>query len=128
MSQWGKKFNVTLHKICKNTDFYWFCPYTEYRSVKTRILSQTSKMEGFAKIVDWFQTLTFFATHSNLNVWQSSEYASEVLIFTCFSKPSFSKIYIVHCFSQTGIWTQCGTAKVMVNNSQPLIWDIACIV
>ena len=34
---------------------------------------ETSKMERFAKIVNFFQTLTIFAILSILDVWQHSE-------------------------------------------------------
>ena len=37
---------------------------------------QTFKMEIFAKIVNGFQPLTFFAKSSIVEVWQGSEYAS----------------------------------------------------
>ena len=40
--------------------------------------SQTSKMDSFAKIVNGVQPLIIFAKHSILDVWQGSEYASEV--------------------------------------------------
>ena len=39
---------------------------------------KTCKMECFAKIVNGFQSLIIFAKCSNLDVWQGSEYASEV--------------------------------------------------
>ena len=40
---------------------------------------QTSKMECFAKIVNTFQALTIFAKGSILDIWQGSEYASDIL-------------------------------------------------
>ena len=37
---------------------------------------QAFKMNLFAKIVNGWKPLTFFAKSSNLDVWQGSEYAS----------------------------------------------------
>ena len=35
----------------------------------------TSKMEGFAKVVNGFHSLTIYAKHSTLDVWQGLKYA-----------------------------------------------------
>ena len=40
---------------------------------------QTSKMELFAKIVNSWKPLSIFAKSSILDVWQDSEYSSEIL-------------------------------------------------
>ena len=40
---------------------------------------QTSKMECFAKIANTIQALTIFAKGSILDVWEGSEYASDIL-------------------------------------------------
>ena len=42
-------------------------------------LCQTSKMECFTKKVNNFYSLTIFANHSILDVWQNSEYTSGLL-------------------------------------------------
>ena len=42
---------------------------------------QTSKMEQFAKAVNSFQPLTIFTKRSISDVWQGSEYVSDISTF-----------------------------------------------
>ena len=44
-------------------------------------LCQTSKMERFAKTVSSFQPLTIFTKRSISDVWQGSEYVSDISTF-----------------------------------------------
>ena len=46
-------------------------------------LRQTSKMERFAKIVNRFYQLNIPGIRSILDVWQSSEYASDISVKFC---------------------------------------------
>ena len=60
---------------------------------------QASKMERFAKQVNVFQPLTFFAKRSILNVWQGSEYASIIDKRACEVRLKTNKeINICYCF------------------------------
>ena len=53
---------------------------------------QTSKMERFAKTVDGLKPLTIFTKHSILDVWQDSEYASDIQSYNFIYKIGFNYI------------------------------------
>ena len=59
----------------------YFIPMSEACSE----LCQTTKKERFAKIVNDFQTSTFFEKNSILDIWQGSEYASKCFFFLMLS-------------------------------------------
>ena len=86
-----------FQKICQNQQNYVeILPQNVFITQAYSEPCQTSKIERFAKIVNVFQPLTTFAKRTILDVWQGSEYPSELvyLLWHLFIKLLLPSIFV----------------------------------